>query len=113
MQIDELSRPLKKALATNANTSSFASKVFTITEPANDGVIGVASGGAVVPREIILFPYGLGSDNDVYSLRVIAWRRLRSGNDSYWLPSSIGEFSCTISAAVGVAGGPVLNTERF
>ncbi len=110
-------RPFKKALAANANTSSFASKVPTITEPTNDGVVTFADWGigGMVPACVKVLPYGLGSDNDVYDLRVYAWRRIGSGPAPgiLWVPTLYGIFTCTLSAATGVAGSPVLATERF
>jgi hypothetical protein len=104
-----LSRPFRKALTTNANSSSFPSKVPTITEPTNDGVIDLKNVGLTIPQKMLVLPYGLGSDNDVFDLRVIAWRLV----GVLWVPYLLGKFTCTISAAVGVAGADVLNTERF
>ena len=110
-----LARPFRKALTTNANSSSFPSKIPTITTPANDGVVTLAPDGAgLVPRKMIVLPYGLGSDNDVFDMRIIGWRRIGDVNSGIlWVPTLLGKFTCTISAAVGVAGAPVLATERF
>lgn len=117
-----LARPYRKALTTNDNSSSFASKIPTLTEPVNDGVIdlgwfrsNVAAGGTV-PQTMRVLPYGLGSDNDVFDMRVISWRHV--GTPGYppaglWVPTIEVAVTCTISAAVGVAASPVLNTERF
>lgn len=117
MRIDQNTSPLKRALTTNAATSSFASKVPTVTEPTNDGVINlILGGGAVIHEWMLLWPIGLGADNDAFSLRVLGWRKISQGQgvtDTLWMPTLLYEFSCTISAAVGVAASPVLNTERF
>ena len=116
-QYDEF-RAFKKAWATNADTSAFASRIPTTTEPSNDGVVSLraSDAGVVVPARVLLLPYGLGADNDAFSMRVIGWRRIGSGvspANVLWIPIILGEFACTISAAVGVVGSPVLNTERF
>lgn len=113
MQIGNLARAFQKALTTNNNDSAFASRIPTITEPVNDGVITL--GGEVAER-ILVLPYGLGSDNDAFSLRVIGWRHIGPGvpqSIPLWVPVILGEFACICSTIVGVATAPVLNTERF
>ena len=98
---------------TNENASSFASKIPTITEPINDGVIDVRSGG-IVASHVKLWPILLGSENDVTSMRVIGWHSVRLDTFiTLWFPTIIGEFSCIASQAVGIAASAVLNTEAF
>jgi hypothetical protein len=117
MRIDQNTSPLKKALAANASTASFASKVATIIEPVNDGVLNLRdSGGVVTPMWVKLLPYGLGADEDGYSLRLLGWQKLGTGpgpNDVLWIPQALAEVACVLSQAVGVAAAPLLNTERF
>lgn len=118
-----INRHLQKALAANANSSGFTAKTATLAggtgvSAPNSSAILVASpetGGGFVPTWIRLYPYGLGSDNDVFSLRLWGWWHLGSGTDNnkMWMPSILTEISCTISAFTGYAGGLVLNTERF
>lgn len=116
-----MARGYQKALATNSSDSSFTSKVPTLTEPANDGVLhlGGAKGGpygGTIPQWMLCLPYGLGADNDAFSIRAIGWRRIvgrTSSEKTLWIPTTLCELSATISGAVGVAGAPVLNTERF
>lgn len=112
------SRAFKKAWTANANTSSFASRIPTITEPTNDGVLDIKGDGLVVPSQMLIIPYGLGADDDAADMRVIGWRHagpvdLQGGTRALWIPTILGEFNCTFSTAVGVAGSFVLNTERF
>lgn len=110
----DLGRVVRRALATNANSSSFASKIPTITEPVNDGVIDLLNNGILVSKKIKLWPILLGSDNDVSSMRVIGWHSvLLDTFTTLWFPTPIGEYVCTACGAVGVAGAAVLNTERF
>lgn len=111
-----LARPFRKAFSSNQNASSFTAKVAKFAKPSGSGVIELATTlGGMVPSKVRIIPYGLGSENDVFSLRVWGWVPVGSGDNPnlLWVPSSLGEFSCTISASVGVAGAPVLNTERF
>lgn len=112
----ETARSAKRALTTNANSSAFASKIPTITEPTNDGVIKIAQSGVGqgVPSRIKLWPILLGSDNDVSSMRIIGWNRVeKDAAKTLWVPTVIGEYVCTAGAAVGIAGAAVGATERF
>ncbi len=116
MQLETLSRPFQKALTTNSAATSFASKIPTITEPANDGVINLVAGGNSVPQRMIVLPYGLGADNDVFDLRIIGWRHIGAGPTAaavLWVPTILAGLTCTISAVVGIALAPVIETERF
>lgn len=109
--------PFKKAFATNKNASGFTAKPSTTTRPSGDGVIELVppDGHGFVPSLMRLLVYGLGSDNDVASMRIWAWNRVGSGAapGTLYVASIIGEFSCTLSAYIGVAGSPILNTERL
>lgn len=118
MQLETLARPFLKAWATNANTSSFASRPSTVTEPTNDGVVSltVTAGGGIIPSQMKIFPYGLGSSNDGFSLRILGWNHIGpSGPQStpLWVSGTLAEFTVLLGAATGVAGSPVLNTELF
>ncbi len=104
----------RRWLATNQNASSFAAKIPTITEPTGDGVLNLTADGNTVPKRLKLWPILLGSDNDVSSIRIIGWNRvIKDSSTTLWFPTIIGEFSCTASAAVGIASAAVVNTERF
>ena len=119
--IDDQCRPWRKALATDSTASGFASKIPTITEPTGNGVIQLAESGSpngIVAGTIKLVPYATGSDNDAFDMRVIGWNRIGSGEafntvKTLWFPVILGQFSCTISAALGVAAAAIINTERF
>lgn len=107
---------LKKALATNANTSSFTNPVAQTARPSGNLAIDFnAIPGMLFDGAIRFFPYGLGSANDVYSVRVWGWNHIgdQSPGNILWLPALLGEYACTLGAAAGVASSPVLNTELF
>lgn len=112
-----LSQPFRKARSTNATDTSFPSKVPTITEPSGGGVLDLTEGGqGLVPESLVVLPFGTGDDNDVFDMRVIGWRRIVGGpnpGDILWVPCIIAQVTATLSAAVGVAGAPVVATERF
>lgn len=115
-----ISRLFRKALTTNSTSSSFPSKIPTVTEPTNDGVIDFRRGGAnnSVPQFMQVLPYGLGSDEDAFSLRILGWRHIGEGPPQgsptwLWVPVILAELTCTLGTAAGIAGAQVLNTELF
>lgn len=103
-------------LAANATSANFTAKTAMRTaEPTGNLVIRLSDVfGGVVPSHARFFPYGLGSDNDVFSLRLWGWTRYHTVTTKVlYLPTMLMEVSCTVSTFVGVAGRDVLNTERF
>lgn len=112
-------RPYAKVFSTNQNSSAFTAPAATLTRPSGNGVLdlaGTAGLGANPFNWIRLLPYGLGSDNDVFSLRVIGWNRVLPATTALptiYIATKLIEVSCTISTYVGIAGSQVLATERF
>lgn len=111
---------LTRWAGTNLNTTSFDSKIPTITMPTASATAAVLdlndqrATGALTPKWLKLFFLLLGADNDAASFRLIGWNRaVKSGSTDLWMPQPFAEFACTGSACVGVAGAAVLNTERF
>lgn len=117
MILSQLTAPLVRACATNANSSGFTAKTAGVTtKPSGNLVYPIADPGYSFRSRVRVFPIGIGADGDAFSIRVWGWNRCGSGNDVggiIWIPSILGEFTCTLSTFVGVAGSPVLNTERF
>jgi hypothetical protein len=119
-----IARPLSKFRSVNSSSSGFAAPVCEFDLSVSDAATAAGralqrlSGGpgGKVPCAIELWPYGLGSDNDVFSMRLLGWKRLfplGSTGRQFWVPSLIATLSCTLSAFVGLASGPVIETERF
>jgi hypothetical protein len=105
---------------TNLDATTFATKSPTLTKPvasATAAVINLTNNlpsGAIVPNRLKLLFLLLGADGDVASFRIIGWNKaMDNTNPPLWVPQPILEVSCTASAVVGVAGSPVLSTERF
>jgi hypothetical protein len=112
--IETLSGPFRKAKATNATDTSFPSRIPTLTEPSGDGVHNLAQDGqGLAQNRAVIVPYALGDDDDVFALRIIGWRAVGTGPTRLWIPVILGELTCTVSTAIGIAGAEVLNTERF
>jgi hypothetical protein len=115
----------RRALAVNSTATSFAAKIPTVTRPFADGVIMVNGADTLEVQ-----PFGAGSDNDTFDIRVTGWRkavpsspeqRLGPGGRSafiepaggvLWIPKVICEISCTLSAIIGIAGAVAINTDR-
>lgn len=129
MLIETLSQSFRKARSVNQTSTSFPSKVPTNIEPVGDD--GTATGqsvfdlswsavnnikGIVAQNGVIICPYGVGSDNNTFSMRVIGWRVVgqQTPTTQIWVPVILAEVLCTISAsAPGVAGCVISATEFF
>jgi len=108
-------RPSFKAFATNQNSAAFTAKVAKFGRPSGNGILDLTADGEGIPSCLRINPYGLGADNDVFSFRVWGWAKLGGGGppNEMYIPSIIAEVVCTLSTSVGVATGPILDTERF
>ena len=110
----------KKARTTNQTSGAFVSKVATATEPIGDA--GTATGASIIElgqdsnlsRSVLkILPYGVGSDDNTMSVRVIGWSKAGPEATRLWIPVVLCELACTLSTAVGVASKYVLDTDRF
>lgn len=113
-------RPLFKARSANATSSGFTAKsaaVFRGT-PAGDpdampntNCIRLAGTGGRLSSWLRVFPYGLGSNDNTFDMRIWGWNRIVSAGAPLFFPFILGQFSCTLSSFTGVAGSPLLATE--
>ena len=102
------------ALATNATDNSFPSRIPTTTEPSGDGVVSVPNPSQISPTNVMILPFGVGSENHTFDLRVIGWRKVTGSSlTSLWVPVVLGQFACTLCTAIGVADTPVSASNRF
>jgi len=120
MKIETLTMPFRKARSVSQTSSSFVSKIPTITEPTGDAasatgasIIDLGSQGSETQNAVLLVPYGAGNDNTTFSLRVIGWRKLGTTQTALWIPVNLIELACTLSAVTGIAGMDLINTDRF
>lgn len=108
------SEQFSKALSQDAADSSFPAKVPTATEPSGDGVINLSNGSGNVPNALVVAPFGVGGDNDTFSVRVIGWRKVGyAPSESIWVPVVLVELACTMSTVTGVSGRLVTDSHRF
>lgn len=114
-------RVFRKARSVNSTSTAFPATAPTRTEPTGDAgtaagrcVIDLAArGDGYVPCDVMILPYGLGSANDVFSLRLLGWRKIGTGLTALWVPVTLAELACTLGAMTGVAASEVLATELF
>ena len=120
MLLETLATPFFKARSVNQTSATFVSKIPTATEPSGDA--GTATGASVfdigkgyAQNGVLVTPYGIGSDNNTMSLRLIGWRSIGANAVAtlLWIPVIICEVAATLSTAVGIVGKTVLDTERF
>jgi len=109
--IGDFAGRFRKARSSNSDDASFPSRVATTTEPTSDGVVDLTNGSVhrPAPQWLYLVPYGVGDADDVFDMVVLGWRRV----DTLWVPTRLLKVTCTLSAAVGVSGAAVADTERF
>ncbi len=116
----------EKARTTNQTSASFVAKVPTTTEPTGSGSTATNASvrqlgqlnGRAYTSSVIVCPYGVGSDTNTFSVRVIGWRRVGNADSGtvLWIPVLLAEIEATISTGAGctgVAGADVVATEYF
>lgn len=104
--------PMQRWLTANSTDASLTAKIATATEPTGAGVVDLTGRRY---RKIRVMPFGVGSDNQTYTIRVIGWSQVGSTSSStlIWVPSLLAAYTVQLCALVGVAGGAVLDTDRF
>jgi hypothetical protein len=128
--------PLLKLRGTNTTDTSFPSRIPQAAEPSGIGDAAAQTTSAVFDvgrldskagvevasekNSIKIVPFGAGSDDTTFSMRVIGWQRAfkRSADrnddlEGLWVPQTLAEFACTLCTSVGIAGRSAINTDRF
>ncbi len=103
--------PLVVACATILSDGTYPSLVATATEPSGNGIIetgGRESGES--PSSIQFIPFGTGSSNDTFGLRITGWAKTADG---LWIPTRMATLTCTLGTAVGVTGYVPSNSHKF
>lgn len=127
MFIETLNTVLRRMRITNTTDNGHPSRIIRATEPTGKGddvaqavasaVIETARGsGMPAQNEIVLVPFGAGADLNTFLMRVIGWNKVTDGADAekdVWVPTTLGEFTCTMSTPVGLANKVVIATDRF
>lgn len=71
----------------------------------------------LTPNGILLCPFGTGADATTFLMRVLGWNLVRKkGADPttlLWQNMLLGEYTCSLSLPVGIAGAIIDETNRF
>ena len=70
---------------------------------------------------VMLMFFGVGNDNVTFDVRIFGVKKIDRKTrpasteppHDQWVHLLLADLSCTVSAAVGLANGPVLDTERY
>ena len=60
-----------------------------------------------------VMPYGIGNENDTFAIRIVGWKKYTASTGTVYVGERLLQATCTLSLDVGVAAGPVLDTERY
>lgn len=96
-----------RAVGSNSAVSAYAQAITAClgTEPSNLIERGLF-------QNVLVFPFGLGSATQTFSLRVIRWYHRKGDTSSIFIPVIAFEGVCTMGAPVGIASNEfLLNTE--
>lgn len=112
------SNAFRKFCSSNSTSASFPSKIPTTTQPTGGGVWDftgtISPDGLLIPSTILVVPYGTGTDNATFKMRLIGWRNLIDATlTTIWVPVVLAQYTCTLSATVGVASAALIATERM
>lgn len=104
-----------KLVDTNDTSSSFTSRIPTITKPTTNIL---NQNTPIIENVLMLAFFGAGTENTTFDARVIGWNAMAfvktdGSPGELWIPTPLAQFSCTLSATVGVAGAPVTATDKF
>lgn len=110
--------------AANATATSFQSRIPTTTEPTvgdsstsgtvGGGIIRVGGGEKFVPNNLLIVPFGTGSDTNTFKMRLLGWKATKGGLATrLWVPIPLVEYTCTVTTAVGIAAKYLVATDRF
>lgn len=121
MLLETLSTPFFKARSVNQTSTSFVSKLATATEPRGDAATATGAsvqeltGATVSQNGIMVCPYGTGTNNQTFNMRVLGWRSVGTNvQTKLWIPVLLCQFACTLSSTlVGVATKVIVATELF
>lgn len=112
-----ISQQYQKACGTNYSANGYPTRIATKTMPSGDGVIPCGQGGYETVSHITILPFGTGSDNNTFGMKVLGWKQTNipttPGVLSLWIPHELITFALTLSAAVGVSGTQIGSTQRF
>jgi hypothetical protein len=94
-----------------------ASAVIDLTAKSSFPDRGPSNG--LAQNKVKIIPFGTGSDTNTFKMRLIGWEiayERDSGEDirtAIWIPTTLAEFTCTLSTPPGLAGTVVDGNQLF
>ena len=101
--------PLRRALVTNATTTSFTAKIPVAVKPSGVGVFDVfdmAIGQAIdtyMPWYLNLIPFGTDAADETFDMRLWGWSKV--ADTALWIPQLLVELNVTLGSVDGTAIG--------
>lgn len=114
-------QPFRRVYATNVTATAYTAKADLTALPSvgsvdtPTGYIDLAAGrsSGATPDMVKLKFYAVGDDNDTGNCRVYGLAEVRSASGTSYTHVLLADYALTFGGALGVAGGVVLNTERY
>lgn len=122
MFLETLSSDLVRILATNDAGTSFTLPVDVSVRPSGAGYVELRRPNDVRTNNgVMLMFFGVGDDNDVFDVRIFGVKKIdrtirpaaTPPPHDQWTHILLADLTCTMSAGVGLANGPVVATELY
>lgn len=109
---------LQRALTYSSTATSYAAVAAKTAEPVSVDSSTPTGNTAVMKSNgasLYLMPFGTDAANEAFGVRLVGWRKLTGvdGSTPLWVPTHLGDVTCTLGTSVGVASQLVINTEYF
>lgn len=105
---------MDKVRATNATDSSFPSRPPTKTQPSGEGVYDAANGAAETGNILKIIPFGVGSNDQTFDIRILGWSKVGTGVGSgLWVPVILAEASCVLSSSAPGVDNKLVDSTNF
>lgn len=93
----------------NAVGTVYSTTFESVTKPSGDGIYPIQG-----QNQVVIHPYGVGSDNGTGGVRVSGIKKINNsaGSTSY-LIYPLAQFAVTLSTATGVASGVIGTASRW
>ena len=127
MLVETLAMRWRRVRTVNCTDNGFPSRIITATEPSGTGNSAAQATssavfdltgdfGGAAPNAVVIKPYGAGSNNNTFSLRIIGWAKIDEGDPATveWDPTVLVELAVTLSSTpIGLAGRVIVATDLF
>jgi hypothetical protein len=114
-------QPFRRVYATNVTATGYTAKADLTALPTVGDVdtatgyldLAIGRNPGTIPNAVKLKFYAVGSNNNTGNCRVYGLAPVWSATGTSYTHVLLADYALTFSGALGVAGGVVLNTERY